>query len=271
MYNLLKKRWIIGLILVVMLAGITGCSGKEKTQNASIEEVEEENKNSSEEKENKEKQKEDKKEADKKDTKESKELITYEDVINHEVTPADQFTYFGDETSGLEIMSYTGTDEIVVIPTEINGAKVVELHKMTFANDMKIKGIKLPETTFTLGEQAFALNNNIQIVVAENTDLTILKAAFLYCSNLREVYFGDKITFLDEFSFSGCGSIRSLEIPADTTEINYKAFSNMNDVIIKGKKGSYLETFYDEFLAFNEENQLTEFYEKLNVSFEFVD
>lgn len=90
-------------------------------------------------------------------------------------------------------ISYLGTDEHIVIPTEISGWTVTALSD----------------------NEAFALvKNTIISVVIPETVTNIGERAFANCIKLETVTLPDSLTRIESYVFWGCSSLKHIKVPA---------------------------------------------------------
>lgn len=177
------------------------------------------------------------------------ENITVEALEEYPVTDGKYFLYdISDSGNGIRVYDYTGTNDIVVIPEEINGKKVEQVAGYTFANDSFVRGVVIPETVTSLYE-TFINNTKIEVVIAKGvTDLGY--ATFCNCASLKYLILSDKLTTIGEAAISACEALIELYIPATLTQMdqNSKAmFLYLCDkVTIYGEAGSYIETVCQE-------------------------
>lgn len=173
--------------------------------------------------------------------------LTEKVLRNYPEAPVSDFVYANSINidGGIRIDSYTGSDDIVVIPGEIDGKPVVEIAVYTFANDSTVRGVVIPKTVKRIKE-LFVNNINLEIVIAEGLE----EAGYLTfgnCFNVREIILGDDVTRLGEFAFGVCTALERIYIPSDTMEeIHEYAFFDSKNVTIYGKAGSDIETFANE-------------------------
>ncbi len=102
----------------------------------------------------------------------------------------------------------------------------------------------IPNTVTVIGNSAFEYCLNLTSVVIPSSVKTIEYAAFAGCGNLSTATIGSGITSLDEYVFETCENLSSIIIPPSVTTIVSTTFDDANpDMIIKGKSGSYAQTF----------------------------
>lgn len=176
--------------------------------------------------------------------------LTVDALRNYPVTPASQFVYEQcNEGTAMKILSYIGTDDIVVIPAEIDGLPVEQIAILCFANDSTVRGVLIPESVKEL-EETFINNTYIEIVIAEGAE-RLGTGLFVYCSSLREVVLGDNLVSIGESVFSGCDSLEKVNIPASLTEMTeaeaFSTFYGLTNLTIYCEEGSYIEQIAAQF------------------------
>lgn len=168
------------------------------------------------------------------------------------------FEYEENEDGTISITAYTGTDETVVIPSEIDGKSVVDLTESIFEYDQRINSISLPEgikiihdksftrcyqletinipsTVQIIGKEAFSGCINLKNINLPNNLLSIGDDAFSNCQNIKNVNFSDQLISMGENCFAQCISLQKVIIPGSIKNINKYNFyhcDNLQEVII---------------------------------------
>lgn len=175
--------------------------------------------------------------------------VTLEALMAHEVTPAEDFEY---ETrpETIKITSYLGTDNIVVIPEEIDGMPVSEVSYTTFSegNGLNVEGVRYGDNIEIIGKFAFSgimgTNESIKYIILGENVKTISALAFGSCPKLEYVQLNDKLETIDANAFGTSPSITDITLPdglRDYTAIS--AFSGMN---VHVSAGSEAEAYLNE-------------------------
>ncbi|HCT65473.1 MAG TPA: hypothetical protein DIC60_09465 [Lachnospiraceae bacterium] len=93
------------------------------------------------------------------------------------------------------IYDYTGSDENVVIPSEIDGMAITTIGEYAFENNPFIKSVKIPNSIKTIGHGAFSGCINIKSIVIPDSVTSIERYAFgndYNNSNLsKAIFLGD--------------------------------------------------------------------------------
>lgn len=185
-----------------------------------------------------EEEKENKKEESKKEE-DKKVEISLETLRNHEVAPESDFEV-SDYYAGVRIDKYKGKDELVVIPDEINGMKVLALGAWVF-EDTNVKGVKLSDSVETL-TMTFMDNTEIKYVICGSSLKTVETGAFAECKSLETIEFQEELTTIGQAAITGCESLKVLYIPESVTEMDGMSIVAIPEgFIMKGKAGSKAE------------------------------
>ncbi|MBC8569053.1 leucine-rich repeat protein [Mogibacterium sp. NSJ-24] len=107
----------------------------------------------------------------------------------------------------VSLIQYTGNEEEVEIPSEIEGMKVFSVGSKCFANNSKIIRVKI--------------GNGIS-----NID----NIAFMNCTALKEVVLPNSLKLIGQSSFKNCSLLKNIELPMNMIEIGEKAFENCKEL-----------------------------------------
>lgn len=123
---------------------------------------------------------------------------------------------------------YFGTDEIVEIPSEIDGVAVTSIGTHAFYKNENVKSIIIPDSITSIGDYAFE-----------------------DCVWLKSVIIPDSVTNIGNCAFNQCVGLNSITIPDSVTDMGSNVFLNIDYILIKGSKNSYAETYaYENDLRF---------------------
>ena len=153
------------------------------------------------------------------------------------------FEYRARNQSEIAITKYLGNDEVVNVPAEIEGKKVVyvtgfyrtgvtsvtipdgvkKIDDSAFAWCDKLTSIEIPDSVTEIGQRAFERCNFTSINIPDG--VTVIKEnTFTSCSALTSITIPDSVTKISSSAFTFCNSLTSLTIPDSVTEIGYNAF-----------------------------------------------
>ena len=179
-------------------------------------------------------------------------------VDNSVVASAAEVLTYGDyeytiNGGTVEITKYTGTDEVVEIPSEIDGVAVTSIGKFAFQENNYITKVTIPDGVIKIGGSAFSscsalkkvrLSSNLtEIKIAVFIDCTALTDitlpsgitsiganAFRSCSSLENINFPDGLESINEYAFQNCKKLVSISLPDSVTSIGNMAFCNCDSL-----------------------------------------
>lgn len=141
-----------------------------------------------------------------------------------------EYTVSGDE---VEITAYTGKNETVEIPANINGKKVTSIGMWAFSRCDGLTSITIPAGVERIGYGAFDSCTNLTSIDIPEGVISIEAGAFWGCSNLENIHMPDSLTSIGDSAFYGCSKLKSVNIPANVTNIEGMVFSccgNLDDI-----------------------------------------
>lgn len=144
-------------------------------------------------------------------------------------TDVSNFKWTENSDGTLTVTGYTGTDETVVIPSEIDGKKVKSVGEYAFNNCKTIKSLAISEGVTCVdgsnaGNGAFSGCKNLQSVFLPSTLKIIGANAFNGCNNLKEINFPEGLTSIGERAFNSCGRLQNILLPKSIINISDYAF-----------------------------------------------
>lgn len=186
-------------------------------------------------------------------------LIKVEDILDKTVktesAKSGDFTYtlYTDNTAC--ITGYTGSNPVVSIPAEIDGAKVVGLENKALKSSSTLKELILPDSVEAIGnyaamycdslekvtigknikhigisafegsqENAYTGKSKLTTVVFNGAPKTISEKAFYFCSALTEIVLPEGVETIGDWAFAKCFSAKKIIIPEGVTQIDDHAF-----------------------------------------------
>ena len=101
-----------------------------------------------------------------------------------------------------EVNGISETNNVVIIPNQVNNIEVKEIKKELFLNNIYIEKLVIPETVTTLGYK------------------------MCYgCTNLKEVNLPDNISVIPDYAFEKCTLLEKINIPQSLVQIRNDAFA----------------------------------------------
>ncbi len=138
---------------------------------------------------------------------------------------------YNDYGSGVEIAKYLGSDSRVVIPSEINGKKVVSIGDFAFDDYEIMTGIEIPDSVTNIDDAAFQRCINLTDIKIPSGVNNIGRYAFYDCRSLKNIVLPDGITYISRGIFCYCENLSSIEIPNNVTSIGEDAFFECTNLI----------------------------------------
>ncbi|WP_415286239.1 leucine-rich repeat domain-containing protein [Clostridium perfringens] len=150
----------------------------------------------------------------------------------------EEITVHRENIHGIKITKYKGSKKDIIIPSCIDGKKVVEIGECVFGN-LKLTSVKLPKYLYSIGEYAFKGNEFTEIDIPD-TVKEIGMAGFYRCklekikipksmeiigedvfgeNQLKEVILHNNVKYLYGSPFSG-NKIESIIIPDSVIEMS---------------------------------------------------
>jgi len=140
--------------------------------------------------------------------------------LSEAASPISDFTYEILEGQ-VTITAYTGSDEHVVIPSEIEGLPVTELGRRAFKGNMQAKSFVLPDSLKRIGDQCFRSCENLEAIEIPAQVEKIGDFAFAICVRLSRVTLPASVTEIGTFVFNYCPEL--IEISVSENNPNYSS------------------------------------------------
>ena len=151
-----------------------------------------------------------------------------------------QYQYV-EQTDSIEIVGYIGNEEVVHIPSEINGKPVTEikhLGKSGYAGNWNpdTKEIIIPYGIKKIA--GFSSCENVMKVDIPNSVEEIEAYAFYGCKKLENIELPDSINKIGIAGFSKCEKLQTINLPNRVTELGGQAFygcSSLKQIALPNK------------------------------------
>lgn len=175
-----------------------------------------------------------------------------------------EYKYTIDKNTGSVVLNkYLGDDSVVWIPEKISGYTVTSIGSKCFEKQ-SLKGVVIPETVTSIGNNAFQGCKNLASVTFKGAPSTItvgnnafqncgkLKSinlpaakrigslAFENCTSLEELVLEMGTEEIGDWCFRNCTSLKKLHLPESVTVVGQGAFSGEHpeDMVIYCVEGS---------------------------------
>ena len=137
----------------------------------------------------------------------------------------------GQYTYCLRLCDYEGDAEIVEIPAEVSGCKVVEIGGFSgnfaiFQDNLSLKKVVIPDTVEYIRSEVFSGCESLEEVIFHGGVLEIGRSAFEDCVSLKSIQIPDSVISIDSNAFYNCASLESINIPDSVTSIGSFAFND---------------------------------------------
>ena len=140
------------------------------------------------------------------------------------VTSAKNFSTEELEDGTLAITDHIGSDEVVVIPSVIDGKTVTAIDKYSFDYDESMQQVIIPDTVVSIGNGAFSPCYALEQVQIPDSVTVIGESAFGGCKSLKQVQIPDSVTVINDAVFRECTNLEQVQLPAYLTSIGEWAF-----------------------------------------------
>ncbi len=118
------------------------------------------------------------------------------------------------------------------IPKTIGGMTVVAIGEGMFEKftSETVTSITVPETVTTVGNRAFAELGDIALQI-DGALTTVGEGAFLGCTGLERITFGEGLAEIPAEAFVGCTALKEIVLPKSVTAIRENAFEGCAAVV----------------------------------------
>ena len=142
-----------------------------------------------------------------------------------------EYAVNADGTATIADVSSAGSTGTVVVPASIEGHDVTAIGQLAFYNEggqdftKSMTGVVIPDSVQTLGASAF-MGSGLQSVAIPASVAEIPATCFAACADLADVVFeGESIGSFGDAAFSGCVSIKRLDIPVLSGKVGRETYS----------------------------------------------
>ena len=119
--------------------------------------------------------------------------------------------------------------EYIILPSEYKGKPVTSIGESAFEY-LNVATLEIPSSIKKIGIRSFANTSATKLIVNEGVE-EIERSAFSG-SNLQEVQLADSITVLNEYAFSSCRDLKTINIPKNLTFLGLGAFGGCAELSI---------------------------------------
>lgn len=186
-------------------------------------------------------------ENDANDANDSKDASWSIDFVKNAAETDGTLFEYTDVDGGISITGFDGSDEIVVIPSSIDGKDVVSIGENAFINNDTMKAVKVPDKVHTLESSSFLNCTELEVFVSGAAVKKLDMYTFNGCTKLHTVELNDGLETLGGLCFA-LTNLTEIEIPSSVTEINYPFTVNYDDhyITVIAESGSTAEQYVNE-------------------------
>ena len=170
------------------------------------------------------------------------------------------------EGGDAQIYGYRGTEEILHIPSVLDGHPVSAIQPFSFSGCSTVKTVVIPEGVTVIGanafeectaltsvvfpkglkaieDSAFAGCNALERISFSEGLETIESSAFENCVSLVDIKLPDSVRYMGYMAFAGCKSLKSCNIPDWLEDMHGQVFVGCAELVLTVTPGRYLEAF----------------------------
>ncbi len=128
--------------------------------------------------------------------------------------------------------------ESITIPNS-----VTDMGGSVFADCSKLSSVQLPNSMEELSDGLFSNCDSLKDISFLSGIKTISSYAFSNCDGLTNIIIPDSVTSIKEYAFGSCKYLESITVHDNVSFIDREAFKDSEDIVIRGKVGSYAESY----------------------------
>lgn len=129
------------------------------------------------------------------------------------------------------IVDYIGSESKLIIPSEIDGYRIVGIDEYAFTCNKYINEVIIPEGVETIAEGAFKACNNLTSVSMPKSLVRINDRAFMFTA-LKSVDIPENVRTIGRCAFQSCKKLTTAKFGKNIKIIGYNAFSDSLNTII---------------------------------------
>lgn len=143
-------------------------------------------------------------------------------AIAQETTEGFQYRVETDGT--VTITGYSGDNNKLSIPSEIEGDLVKAIGNGAFVGNEQITIVEIPEGILSIGNGTFSNCRSLENVSLPSTLIAIGESAFEACSKLKTVNIPEGVKRIEDKTFYNCVELSEVILPDSVTSIGYLSF-----------------------------------------------
>ena len=144
---------------------------------------------------------------------------------------SDGVTYnFVVREGGAEIVSVSGAEGDIALPSELEGYTVTGLGEKAFFGNTAITSVTFPETVTSLGDNAFTGCTSLETAILPDSVSSLGTGCFLSCTALKTVGLSPSVSEIPAECFLSCNSLAVIDLPQKLSRIGERAFFGCTDL-----------------------------------------
>ena len=136
-----------------------------------------------------------------------------------------EYAYGELQDGSVTIKQYKGTEQDLIIPSQIAGRNVTAIGCSAFWNNSNLKSVTMPDSITEIGEDAFWGCNNLKNVKFSMNLSRIGGHAFLGASSLENADIPESVVHIGNSAFEDCSSLTRIKIPKHVKKIGDGVFN----------------------------------------------
>ncbi len=133
------------------------------------------------------------------------------------------------ENGEAEITDYIGSDEGVIIPSEIEGYSVTNIGEGAFSWCESLTSIEISDKVTSIGKYSFSFCSGLTSITIPNSVTSIGNWAFEDCTGLKSVTLPDSVISIGDFAFYGCEGLEKVTVSEKLFQENKDVFKQLKD------------------------------------------
>lgn len=166
------------------------------------------------------------------------------------------------------ISRYSGTEKVIVIPSEFDGYPVVGIGSSAFYSK-SITSVVIPDTVRDIGNKAFQFCDDMESVTLGNSVETIGDYAFYECTKVKSLVLPSSLTTIGRDALVCSSSLKYLFVPESVTSIGSEGIGFKRLFVFVDPNDPYTKAI-DGFQVYGTPGSAAEEYATAN-GFEFID
>lgn len=137
-------------------------------------------------------------------------LILFSSIPITAYAVSSDYTYNILSDNTIELTKYNGEEKAVEVPSQIDGYAVSKIGVSLFSGKNMTEVI-LPDTINEIKPYALS-NNKLKEIIVPDSVITVGSFAFMYNSDLKQIYLGKNVSSLGERDFYRCTSLETIAV-----------------------------------------------------------